>query len=234
MQPMARLREIRKESLPARVAASIRHDIVRGLFRPGDRLPTEAELSRGLGVSRNVVREAVAQLRSEGLVTSRQGVGAFIAEPEAVPTLRIDSADLAAAEQYRSLMELRLILETEAAALAAERHSPEDLEMILRALQAMHAADTWSEDGVDQDIVFHRAVAAATGNGFILAFIAFVAAHLKESIAVARRLTPNEALHDITLKEHDEIVAAIRSGDPEASRAAMHSHITNAMRRLGL
>jgi GntR family transcriptional regulator, transcriptional repressor for pyruvate dehydrogenase complex len=229
-----RLREIKKESLPTRVAASIRHDIVGGRFQPGDKLPTEAELSRSLGVSRNVVREAVAQLRSEGLVTSRQGVGAFIVEPETLPVLRINSADLTAAEQYRSLIELRLILETEAAALAAVRHSPEDLELIEEAMAAMNASDVWSEDGVDQDIVFHRAVAAAAGNGFILAFIAFVAAHLKDSIAVARRLSPSHALHVVTLQEHEAVLSAIRAGDARKARTAMRTHITNAARRLGL
>lgn len=229
-----RLSEISRDRLPSQVAASIRKEIVRGNLKPGDRLPTEQSIADTLGVSRNAVREGMAQLRQAGLVISRQGVGAFVAEPDVTSTLSLGPSDLRAAEDYRSLFELRLILETGAAALAATNRTAEDLELIENAYQGMANSGIWSEDGLDHDIAFHRAIAGATRNGFVLLFIAFVDERLKDSIRLARRFTPGKELSSITLQEHAAILEALRRGEPEAARQAMTRHLNSALKRLGL
>ena len=82
------------ENLPQKVVALLVRDIERGVLEPGSRLPTEQQLSATLGVSRNVIREAIAQLRADGLVEARQGVGAFVLAPEQRAAIRIDRQTL--------------------------------------------------------------------------------------------------------------------------------------------
>ena len=120
----------------ARIAGEIRER----RLAPGARLPTEQELMAAMGVSRTVVREAVAALRAEGLVTTRQGSGAFVAADASRVPFRIDPDGLSSIGDVLEVMELRLAIEVEAAALAAERITPERLSPIARALRAIEAA----------------------------------------------------------------------------------------------
>ena len=111
----------RAEPLHKKVAAMISREIAAGRVQPGDRLPTEHELAQTFEVSRNVVREAIACLRSDGVVESRQGLGAFVVQPELRQAIRIDTDELQQSGNLRSLFELRAMLEVEAAGLAAEQ-----------------------------------------------------------------------------------------------------------------
>ena len=136
-----------------RIAGEIRS----GRLAPGARLPTEQELMAAMGVSRTVVREAVAALRAEGLVTTRQGSGAFVAADASRVPFRIDPDGLSSIGDVLEVMELRLAIEVEAAALAAERITPERLRPIARALRAIEAAIRRGEGAVNEDFAFHRA-----------------------------------------------------------------------------
>jgi GntR family transcriptional repressor for pyruvate dehydrogenase complex len=115
------------EALPHRVAALLRREIASGEISPGNRLPTEQQLAERFGVSRNVVREAIAQLRADGVVEARQGIGAFVLAPEQRSAIRIDGEALKNIENMEHLFELRRILETESAMLAATRRTDADL-----------------------------------------------------------------------------------------------------------
>jgi DNA-binding FadR family transcriptional regulator len=149
----------RTPQLPARVAAAIAAEIAEARLRVGDRLPTEHSLAEKFGVSRNVVREAIAQLRSDGVVQSRQGVGAFVINRSATPLLRIDAELMNDRLVFRNVFELRAILEIQAASLAAERADKEQLADIAAALARMRCAESWAEGGVSADLDFHYAVA---------------------------------------------------------------------------
>src|SRR5437660_1612580 len=109
-------------SLAHELIARLTADITGGRIPPGSRLPTEQELIAATGVSRTVVREAVAALRAEGLVVTRQGVGAFVPENARRP-FRVDFDKLTSLRQVLDVMELRTGIEIEAAGLAAERAS---------------------------------------------------------------------------------------------------------------
>ena len=109
------------------VASSISREIAQGRLKPGDQLPTEQALATTFGVSRNVVREAIARLRSEGRIWSQQGRGAFVADATNATVLTIDYDALQRADSFRNLFELRGILEVQAAALAAKRRTKADL-----------------------------------------------------------------------------------------------------------
>ena len=178
----------RAKPLHKKVAAMVSREIAAGRFRPGDRLPTEHKLAQTFEVSRNVVREAIACLRSDGVVESRQGLGAFIVQPELRQAIRIDAGELQKGGNLRSLFELRSLLEIEAAALAAERRTEMQLAEIAGALERMTGAKKWSEAGIDADLEFHRALAAATGNKYLVTFVTYLAHQMREAIVAASRL----------------------------------------------
>src|SRR5436305_10691467 len=114
--------------------------IKNGRLAPGERLPTEQQLTRAARVSRTVVREAVAALRAEGLVITRQGVGAFVsAEPQRAP-FRIEPERLQSLDDILNVMELRLGVEIESAGLAAERASKANVRAMSAAPQALEQA----------------------------------------------------------------------------------------------
>jgi GntR family transcriptional repressor for pyruvate dehydrogenase complex len=114
--------------LPALVASSISREIAEGRLKPGDQLPTEQALAKTFGVSRNVIREAIARLRSENQVWSKQGRGAFVAEAANSAVLAITDGDLSAGDAFASLFELRGIIEVQGAAIAAARWTAEDID----------------------------------------------------------------------------------------------------------
>lgn len=228
------LEGISRESLPSQVANFVRSQIVQGVLSPGDRLATEREMAVQHGVSRVVIREAVAKLLHEGLVVSRQGVGAFVASPQQATSLVLDPNSLSQPQDFRQLYELRLVLEGGAAEVAARHCEPEDLVAIEQSIKAMEGVEEDHEAYVKLDIGFHRAVAAATRNPFISMFIAFVDLKLQESIYVALRKLDFRSTTETSIREHRVIYEAIRARDPEAAASAMRSHLQNSSRRLGL
>lgn len=224
----------RNEHLPARIAAQIGRDIAEGRIQPGEKLPTEHVLAKGFGVSRSVVREAIAQLRNEGLVETRQGVGAFVTEQRARQTIRIEQDDLHDRESFRELFQLRLPLEIEAAGLAAVHHDQSDLDKLDETLAAMTGADKWTDQGIVADLAFHRILAAATKNEYFTLFIGFIAERISLAINAARAAAVLEEIVEVTIAEHLAIREAVASRDPQRAREAMRRHLLGATGRLGL
>lgn len=210
--------------LVRRLAAEIRA----GRLSPGDRLPTEQALMRQAGVSRTVVREAVAALRAEGLVLTRQGVGAFVADPSARGQIRIDPAEMRSLQDVLQVIELRIAIESEAAGLAAERRDAAALERIQQAAAAFEAAVQAGDSAVQQDLEFHRAIFAATGNSFFPRFLEFLGPMLIPRQTVRPQLEEDEARAYLerVQEEHARIAAAIASGQASAARSAMRRHLT--------
>ncbi|MFC3124553.1 FadR/GntR family transcriptional regulator [Pseudoroseomonas globiformis] len=211
--------------LVRRLAAEIRA----GRLKAGDRLPTEQALMRQAGVSRTVVREAVAALRAEGLVLTRQGVGAFVADPALRGQVRIDPAEMRSLKDVLQVIELRIALETEAAGLAAARRDPEALERVLAAAAAFDAAVEAGEAAVTQDLELHRAIFAATGNSFFPRFLEFLGPMLIPRQTVRPQLEEPEARTAYLRRvrdEHARITGAIAQGEAEAARNAMRLHLS--------
>ena len=150
-------------SLTGELVARLTEDITSDKIVPGSQLPTEQELIAATGVSRTVVREAVAALRAEGLVITRQGVGAFVPENARRP-LRIDFDRLSPLRAVLDVMELRTGIEIEAAGLAAARASTTQIRKIVQCLDAIDAALKRGEDAIAQDFALHCSIADATGN----------------------------------------------------------------------
>jgi DNA-binding FadR family transcriptional regulator len=216
------------------VASSISREIAEGRLKPGDQLPTEQALAQTFGVSRNVVREAIARLRSEGRIWSQQGRGAFVTDAANTTVLTIDYDALQQANAYLSLFELRGILEVEAAALAAKRRTDEDIARMHQALDTMTAAPYGSVMWLKTDLEFHRTVAAATGNPYMVQFLTFVSERVRDSILAAGNQQRSDDMASITLGEHRRILDAIEAGNPAEAQAAMQHHLAGAAQRVGL
>ena len=230
-----RIRPVAAErKLSRRLFEQLAEQIKSGRFAPGARLPTEAELTRAARVSRTVVREAVAALRAEGLVVTRQGVGAFVsAEPQRAP-FRIEPERMQTLEDILGVMELRLGVEIESAGLAAERATKAQIRAILTALNSIEQASDAGRSAVDEDLEFHRAIAAATDNAEFPRFLQFIGRHLIPRRTVSglpERMGGERAYLALIQEEHRRIYQAIEAGDAKAAREAMRRHLTRSLER---
>ena len=214
------------ERLSDRLARRLMQQIEGGALKPGDRLPTEAQLAATHGVSRSVVREAVHQVKSRGLLRSRQGSGVYVAPPPANQALAFDPTVLESVEAVVQVLELRRVIEGEMAALAAERITRTQLAGLRRALAAIDTASQAGHDAVDEDLSFHRAIGEATGNPQFGRMLGFLEQYLREAMRVTRG---NEARSNSWMQqvrsEHRAIVDAIAAGDGAAARRAAISHL---------
>jgi GntR family transcriptional repressor for pyruvate dehydrogenase complex len=230
-----RIRPLAAErKLSRRLFEQLAEQIKSGRLAPGARLPTEHALTRAARVSRTVVREAVAALRAEGLVVTRQGVGAFVsAEPQRAP-FRIEPERMQTLEDILGVMELRLGVEIESAGLAAERASRHQVKAIAVALEAIESAAEEGRAAVDEDLAFHRAIAEATGNPEFPRFLQFIGRHLIPRRTVSglpERMGGERAYLALIQEEHRRIYQAIESGDAKGAREAMRRHLTRSLER---
>jgi GntR family transcriptional repressor for pyruvate dehydrogenase complex len=221
------------QRLSDRLAAWLASEVEDGALRPGERLPTEPQLAQAHGVSRTVVREAVHQLKSQGLLVSRQGSGVFVAPPAAHRPLAFDPRVLESLTAVVQMVEVRRALEGEVAALAALRATRTQIAGLRRALAAIEAAAAAGGDGVAEDLAFHRAIAAATGNPQFISLLGFLEQYLRAAMAVTRGNEARRADFAAAVRaEHRAIVEAIAARDAEAARRAATRHMVQAARRL--
>jgi len=205
-----------------------------GRLAAGARLPTEEELSRAARVSRTVVREAVAALRADGLVVTRQGVGAFVSAAPQQSPFRIDAERMQNLQDILHVMELRVCVEIESAGLAAERASRTQVRAIGAALEAMDRATAQGRAAVDEDLELHRTIAEATGNPQFPRFLQFIGRHLIPRHIVSgmpQTMGGQRAYLALLQTEHRRIVDAIRSREPKAAREAMRRHLGRSLER---
>lgn len=221
-------------NLTHEVVEQIAGEIRSGRLRPGARLPTEQELMAALKVSRTVVREAVAALRAEGLVITRQGAGAFVASDESRALFRLAPEGLSSIGDVLDVMELRLAIEVEGAAIAASRATPERIAPVGDALAEIDAAIARGEGAVSEDFAFHRAIAVATGNPQYVRFLEFLGRHVIPRQSIRTSLTTAEEHRQYLSgiqREHGRIFAALREGRATEARRAMRTHLTRGLDR---
>jgi GntR family transcriptional repressor for pyruvate dehydrogenase complex len=226
LKPLGHTRSL-VEEIGLRIAA----DIADGRLMPGTRLPTEQAMMGAMGVSRTVIREAVATLRAEGLVATRQGIGSFVAQQPAQALFRIEPGQDASLADALHIMELRTAVETEAAGLAAERATAAQRRAIRKALDAIDAAIERGEPAITEDFAFHAVITDATGNPQFRRFLDFLGRFIipRSSIRI-RALNMRSYLLSFQ-QEHRAIVAAIEARSPEQAQAAMRTHLVNSRQR---
>lgn len=207
-----------------------------GRLVPGQKLPTEAEIMAGHGVSRTVVREALSKLQAAGQVLTRHGIGTFVVGPGNATPFRIAPEQLATLNDVIAMLELRIGVETEAASLAAQRRSSQNLAEMRSALDDLSAALGAGRDAVAADFRFHLEVARATQNPHYAELMAALGASIipraRLDAAGTGALTDErrEYLRRVNA-EHEGLYDAIASQDAEAARAAMRTHLANSRER---
>lgn len=221
----------KRANLTGRVIEALRARIRSGEVRPGDRLPTEPQLTEEFGVSRTVIREAIAGLRADGLVEPRQGVGVFVREPPPAVGLRLPEAGAHLLSAIIETLELRTAVEIEAAGIAAERASPAQAARIRECLAEIDGAIARGERSERADFAFHLAIAEATNNPLFAEFLGFLGRRTipRSQLPGAGEL-PEGYLAQIQ-SEHRAILEAIAGGDAMAARSAMRVHLRGSLER---
>lgn len=208
------LTEIPRSTLVQTVITRLEELIACGEWPVGTRVPPEPELVRALGVSRNTVREAVRALVHEGLLDPRPGDGTYVRADTG-----LDAALERAARRWGALdaLEVRNMLERDAARLAAQRRNDADLDAIEAALRRRTVADPGADaqEFVAADAAFHQAVVAATHNRVLVELYSHLADPLRASVAEVLRVT-DERLDEA----HQAVVSAIGDADPIAAEQA--------------
>lgn len=223
--------DIPARSLTERIASKLRSMIEGGTLSVGDRLPSAAQLTDEFGVSRTVIREAIAALRSEGLVESRKGAGVYVTKITSVP---ISPSKLTTLPEVIDMLELRSAVEIEAAGLAATRGSPAQHAAIREAFNAIEEAGAASGDTSALDLDFHRAIAAATNNQRFTRFLDELGLDaVPRSRLLEKEDAPTEMadyLRQLNV-EHKAICDAIAARDPSGARDAMRAHLSGGLQR---
>jgi GntR family transcriptional repressor for pyruvate dehydrogenase complex len=207
--------------------------IISGEFPEKSKLPTEVELADRLKVSRTIVREALARLRDEGFVISRQGAGTFVQrqQPE---KFAAGFQPVGSIADVHRCFEFRVGIDGEAAYIAAVRQDTHDTDEIARTLDALENIVKQGSVGAIADYDFHYAVSRATGNPFFISAISLLRPHIDFGMNLARSLSlrkPRSRVRHVQ-DEHAQVYAAIRDGDGKKAREAMRHHIENARMRL--
>jgi GntR family transcriptional repressor for pyruvate dehydrogenase complex len=219
------LESIPPRRLPDLIAQQVVSGIRTGALKPGDRLPTEQELARQLGVGRTSVREGLQKLQTLGIVEVRKGRGAFVAERTEGDATDVFTHWVAGnAFAIEELLEVRMALEAVAAGLAAIRASDAQIALIERESGSHRAAGETGDlaEIVRSDQRFHEALLEASGNRLLGRLYAGLIPEVSEfrQKTLALPLAP-----DRSAAAHDAIVEALRTHDPGAARRAMVDHL---------
>lgn len=218
-----------------RAVEQIKAMIADGEVGPGERLPTERELSVRLGVSRGSVREAIRSLTTLGVLSVRHGAGVYATALRPADLLEAFSvlAEVSRDETLLEVLQVRRMIEPAATALAAARATPEDLALVGRLLDRMEdAAERAPADHAADDLGFHQAVVACAGNATLSAVHAGLSSRTFNERVWAG--LGAEGLTDTLFQDHRRIHEALSARDPEAARAAAAAHVLRVERWLSL
>jgi GntR family transcriptional regulator, transcriptional repressor for pyruvate dehydrogenase complex len=213
------------EDSTEQVVSHVRGLITRGELRPGDRLPAERDLALQIGVSRPTVRAGLRALAAMGVVQARHGSGTFI--PAGPLTLASEPLSFLAALHgitHEEMYEARRILEVEAAALAAERATPDQLDAMAEEIASLFEALHDPQVFLVHDINFHRAVASASGNPIVASLVDMVSRLFYGKRRETAQRATNRNLSDAA-DMHRRIFQAIRGRDVSGARRAMNDHL---------
>jgi GntR family transcriptional repressor for pyruvate dehydrogenase complex len=221
-----KLKPIRPKRISDQVFDQLRELIFRGEFKAGEQILTERELAEAFGVSRTSVRDAINKLVVMGLLEQKQGQGTFVRSPDAkeqsILATMVESQDASITD----LLEVRMGLECNAAAMAASRAVEKDLQFMEKSIEEMHKEVASGRLGTEADVSFHMAICYATKNPlqvFIMKnFYDFLFTGIKVNLEGLYQVPGNI---DTILDQHKTIFQTIRDHDPEAAYRAMKRHI---------
>lgn len=218
------------ETLSSRVSRELIRSIVAARFTPGDLLPSEGQLCSEFGVSRSVVREAMKAVTGVGMARSRQGQGTVVLPPSSwnnfaadVIQARRDTGTLH--DVLTEVLELRTIIEVQAAGLAAARGNDENLDRMVELIAGMQAAVGDVDTFIRLDVEFHDEVLRASANHLIVSLFALLHPMLLAAREIGVNGQPQPAGMKNAVAEHSRILECVRTGSPERAQQAMAEHL---------
>jgi len=219
-----KLKPVSRVTLGEQVAAQIAEQISEGVWKPGDRLPAEGELCGIMRIGRSTLREALKSLAYVGLVQMRPGEGTYVLDSTQMLVDRIRAGGILKTEkELEDVSEARLIMETELAAMAAERHEPSDLEKLEEILKEMkRCVNDAGGEYAELDVEFHLAIAKSSKNQLLYELLVPIRNVLQDFIAKSQALP---GIKQNAHEHHARIVAALRQRNPEKARREMRAHL---------
>ncbi len=225
---------VRVPKLSDQISDFLISEIESGTLKPGELLPSEAELSEQFNVSRTVIREALGRLKYDGLLESSQGSRSKVAADGSKRVFRMNQLEASNLGEIGFLYEFRAILESEAAALAAKRRTDEDLDEMKKLIAVLNRASEEHHDGTNENVNFHKRVTDASKNPYLYDFMEFLGSKIRDLVQADRDSSKQIGLPPEVQEEHIAIFEAISRKEPEEARKAVKTHIQNAAKRRGL
>ncbi len=226
---MDRLKPIARTTIGEQVALQLAGMIAEGRWRPGEKMPSEGELCKALAIGRSTLREALKSLAFIGMVRMRAGDGTYVAQTSPGLLERILGRGLLKTEKdLADVSETRLLLETELAALAAERAEPEDLRVLSELLE-LSLRNTRDEERpfIELDLDFHLAIATCAKNHVLRHLLVDIRGVLIEWIRKSQELP---GLRENAVVQHRQILESIAERNPAKAREAMRGHLETFQR----
>lgn len=223
------IQAIQVENPVDKIIRQLKHLIVSGQLKPGDRLPAERALSEKFGIGRSYVREAILKLEFYGLLKINPQSGTYVSglSIKVIDSLITDIINFNK-DDFSALVEARYYLERDAIRLAAERRTVDDLIAIEKAMYDYEAKVNSGETAVEEDMLFHVAIAKATKNSVIESMILNLIPDLIKNIIENKICGENR--EKVAINEHLVIMEALRSGDPEMADKAMARHLSEILK----
>ena len=211
------------QEIQNKIIAQIRDLLNFKNLEPGDKLPSERKLAEKFEVSRSNLRESIQKLEFYGLLKSKPQSGTFVADIGQIAMngmiediLRLDEPD------FKSLVETRILMELKTCRLAAQRRTKEDLEQMQEAIEAFSKKVLNNEDAVQEDLLFHLAIAKASGNSTMNTFMLIITPEIITNFEKYHVCDKDMAFRGI--QEHKDIYEAIKDQDPQLAKEMMKVH----------
>lgn len=224
----------KSKNLTHELAESLREQIISGALKRGEKIPSSKAIEAQANVSRSVVREAIAQLRAEGLVESRQGVGVFVTNNNpGQKSFEITSAEFKSIHDAIQILELRMAVEVEMAAMAAQFRTDEQMDKIVQALEKMEKSISLKQDSVEDDMKFHQAIAEASGNPYFLRFTQYIGSSMIPNRNIVSQDMTAEEKDDFLQRiqdDHRQITKAIQMQSIDLAKATTKSHLMSSIK----
>ncbi len=223
------LQPVLRTTLSEQVAMQLASELAANRWKPGERLPSEAELCKAFRVGRSTLREALKSLAFIGLIRMRAGGGSYVAEQPATYVARsVQDRGVKTEKDVSDLCEARLLLEAECAARCAQHATAADLEKISRLVKQMKLAKEREVSRFRElDMGFHLAVSHACGNQVLAEVLRRVRLSLRELITKSLLLPSGR---DQAYRQHQEILGALQERNPNKARRAMRAHLHASQR----
>lgn len=227
------LKPIKKRRLFEEIIVAIEQYIEEEDITPGDRLPSENELTTLFQVSKTAVREAMSVLQANGIIEKRSGAGIFLKDLQGESIAGRVSNQLLNQKDYREIMEFRRGLEVEAAALAAVKATEDDMRMIREAEKKLWEANATGTLGLEEDYMFHYSIILASHNSIYKQVFDNVAEKFEEGIRISKLQSSKvPGRFKEVYEEHNDIVEGLKNRDPKRAAEAMRNHLVKNEKKL--